>query len=122
MRTGKRADPVQIQHISGEVGGMGTNDGAGLGFQQPFKGIIIHAATFVGSDHRKRDDAFVLQSIQRTQHRIVLQIGGDYVISTGKQAVQRNVQRLRCIGCKHHMIRPAAPKKGGNFAPVWANP
>ena len=110
---GDAADLPQIQHVAGEVGGVGTDDGTGLPADEPGKVAVIHAAAPVRRDHGQADDARILQTVQGPQHGVVLQIGGDHVVARGEQAVYGGIQRLGGILRKGHLLRPGGIEQPG---------
>ena len=79
MSVGDFSNAGDIQHIAGQVGGVGADHRLGVGPEQGRKVLVPDVALLVGT-HEIQPHALFLQSVQGPQHGVVLQIGGDGVI------------------------------------------
>ena len=79
MSVGDLSNAGDIQHVAGQVGGVGADHGLGVGAEQGRKVLISDIALPVGPDEIQ-PHALLLQSVQGPQHGVVLQVGGDGVI------------------------------------------
>ena len=115
-RLAERADLFQIEHVPGQVGRVVADDGFRLRPHQRPEIAVIHAALFIRAHEIQRNALIRLQTVQGTQHGIVLQIGGDDVIPCREQTAQRDVQRLRGIGGEDDPGGVAAPEQSRRLA------
>ena len=116
MGMGQGGDAGDIRHIAGDVGGVGTHHGPGVGPEQPLQGVIVQAAVSV---RRKEAQAHALplQGVQGPQHRVVLQVRGDGVVLRGQQAADGHIQGHGGVGGEGHMVRPGTAQQPGRQAP-----
>ena len=98
--------PANIHGVSGEVGGMGADDGPRLRADQPPELTVVDPPLPVSRDETERHAPLRLQPVQGTQNGIVLQIRGDHMVAGVQQAADGHVQGLRGVGGEHHMVRP----------------
>ena len=113
---GHLRDTRHIRHIPRQVGGVGADHGSGVGAEKRREILKPNAALTVSPD-KVQPHALRLQRIQRTQHGVMLQIGGNGVIRWGQKAVNGDVQRRGGVGSKHHMIRARAAQQPRQLLP-----
>ena len=113
----KSGQPFDIQHIAGEVGSVGADQGPGIFPQQTGQSVVIHQTVPVRRQEGKLH-AFFLQAVQGPQHAVVLQIGGYHVIARRKQAEDGRVQGLGGVGGKADPVRVVAAEKAAQLFPA----
>ena len=94
-------NPSDIHHISGEVGGMGTDNSFRIGSDCLFNILVADAAILISGKNRQLQSGF-FQKIERTQNGVMFQHCGDYVISRSEQAEDCHIQAFGGIGRKRH--------------------
>ena len=109
------ADPGDVQKVSCQVGGMGTDDRPGVRPDQTFKLRVIDAAPLVRRHEIQLGSPLFAQPVQGTENRIMLQNRGDDVIPLPERPVDRNVERLRGIIGKNDLFGFWTAKKGGKL-------
>ena len=73
--------PADIHGVSGEVGGMGADDGPCLRVDQPLELAVVDPPLPVSRDEAEGDIPLRLQPVQGTQNGIVLQIRGNHMVA-----------------------------------------
>ena len=112
MRVRKRPDACKVEHRAGQVGGVRTDDGAGVWAQQTFKIGVVDVSQPVC---RKKIDrhAALAQPMERAQDGVVLQIGRKNVAVRVQQTEDRRVERLCGVCGKHHALRRVKAEQRG---------
>ena len=108
--------PADVDHVAGQVGGMGADHGLCVGPQQPFKVIIVDLSPPVRRDEI-HNRPLLPQAVQGPQDGIVLQVRGDHMVSRSQQSADGDVQGLGGVGRKAHMVRPRAAQEPGHLLP-----
>ena len=110
MAAGKLSHECNIRHIAGEVGGVGTHHCLGLRPQQPLKVSVVQLSVPVRPDkvHRR---PLSPQTIEGTQHGVMLTVRGDHMVSRPQGAGNGDVQRCRRVGRECHPFRLSAEQR-----------
>ena len=108
---GHSAHTRQVGQIARQIGRMGTDNGPCMGLHQAFKGVVVQIPLPVRRHKAHFHALFIRQTVQRTQHAVMLAVGGDHMVAPSDQAVDGNVQRLGDIGRKRHTVGPGTAKE-----------
>ena len=95
-----RMHPFQIDHISGQIGGVGTDDHLRLRTYGPLHLLIGNVPFLITPEDRQGCSPFPAL-IQRPEHGIVLQYGCDHMVSGIAQPFYGDIQAL-CRVCRKH--------------------
>ena len=105
-----------IDHVSGQIGSMGTDDSSGFSSNLFFKIRDPNSPPFVAR-HKGKTDSLFFHLIKRAQHRIVLQLRRNDVISRKKRSLDRQIQALRGIAGKSNSPGIGSMEKLRQFHP-----
>ena len=114
--TAERPYLLHIQHVSGEIGTVGTDHHLGIGPQQTFKRLIVQPALPV-----RRDKVHLCprrpQAVQGPEHGVVVPVGCDHMIPRPQKAVKRSIEGLGGIDGEAHPVRCRATQQRGDLCP-----
>ena len=71
MLPGKRAHRRHIHHVACQIGGMGADNGTGIGANQRSKIFYFHPSQTVGGNEAQFNDPLFFQTVQGTQNGVV---------------------------------------------------
>ena len=109
---GKAPHPLQIRHVSRQVGSVGADHRPGIGPQKSLQCAIIQLPTAVRRE-KIQPHPPLPQAVQGAENGVVLPVRGDHMVPRPQQAADGNVQRRGGVGREGHMVRPAAAKPPG---------
>lgn len=92
--------PRHVRQVSGQIRCMGADDRFRVCPDGCFDRIKICRSVLSTRRNRKFNTLF-LHGIERTQHRIMLQLRRDHMISRKKHPLDCHIQSFRCIGRKN---------------------
>ena len=116
VRVRKRAHAGKVHRVARQVRGVGADDSAGLGTEQTLKVRVVDAPLPVCGNEVQRHAALVAQAVERTEHGVVLQIGGEHMVARTDKPVDGDVQRLGRVGGEDHMVGPRAAEERRKLA------
>ena len=96
----KLSHPLHVRQVSGQIRCMGADDRFRVCPDGCFDRIKICRSVLSTRRNRKFNTLF-LHGIERTQHRIMLQLRRDHMLSRKKHPLDCHIQSFRCIGRKN---------------------
>ena len=103
MRVRHCADPGNIEHISGQIGGVSADDRLCVRAEQRLHVLVSDVSAAIRADKIDRRTAR-LHIVQRAQYGIMLEIGRNDVIARRNQSVDRDIQRLSRVCRENDMV------------------
>ncbi len=116
MRRRDLSHPPDIHQISGEIRGMGADDGLCIFTDIAPERLIVDPPQPVAVQDGQFY-AFFLHLVEGPQDRIVLQRGGDHVISRRERPLYGDVQALRGVGCEGDLFWVFGVEQPSQFFP-----
>ena len=116
MRVRELAHAGKVHRVARQVRGVGADDGAGLGTEQTLKVRVVDAPLPVCGNEVQRHAALVAQTVERAEHGVVLQIGGEHMVARADKTVNGDVQRLGRVGGERHVVGPRAAEERRKLA------
>ncbi len=93
-----------MQYISRKIRGMGADQCPGIGPEKPFQCLIGNISLPIRGCE-VHGHPLLFQKIQRPQHRIMVKIRGNHMISRLQEPEEHQIQRLSHIFGKDHPFR-----------------
>ena len=100
----QRADPADVQQIACQIGTVSGNDGFGIGLDFLFQILIANVAHWIRGQYGQLH-TLVFHLVQGPENGVMLQRGGDHMVTGPQNALDGNVQRLGGIGSKRNPLR-----------------
>ena len=114
---GHLADSSHVRHVAGQVGGVGTDHQPGAGADQPLQLPVVQPALPVRAGQVQVDPPLRLQAVEGPQHGVVLQHGGDHPVPLLRQPEESDVQGLRHVAGKDHVVGPGTAEQSRQLLP-----
>ena len=103
-----RASPGDLRdrlHGPEDVRGVAHDDRPGVRADQGRDGVRVHEAAVVERREVVADRPSLREVVERAQHGVVVEAGGDEVVAGPDQPLDHGVQRVRRVGREHDPVR-----------------
>ena len=114
---GKGGRPIHIQQVARQVGGVGAHQKLGVGPHQLLKPLILQLSLPVSGEKVRFHTPFPGQHMEGAQHRVVVPVGGNDVVSRIEKAKEGGVQCLGGVGGEDDPLRVGEAEEFGQSLP-----
>lgn len=121
MRVRHFGDSGDIENVSRQIGRVRTDGGLCILPEQRLKILVPDVAQTVCRNEVSKNAA-CLQILERPEDEVVLQVGGNDVVSRRKKAVARDIEHLGRVHRKNDVIFARAGKKAALIFAAFQTP
>ncbi len=110
-RMGNDSHARNVDRVAGHIGAVRHHHGTCTGRDQPLELVVVEHTVGITARMLNRHTPLRRQTIERTQHGVVLKHRCDHAVAGAHHPVDGGVERHRGVGRKTHTVCPRATQK-----------